>query len=69
MDNPVQSYFPGRLMAFKDNGDEVAMEVLMLQVTEVGNGFVEMAFDDRNERIYVAFRISDLLRAIKEGAA
>lgn len=69
MENPVSTYFPGRLLTFDDNGngDEVAtVPNLMLQVTEFGNGFVEIAFDDRNERVYLAFRISDLVRAAKE---
>ncbi|MFC4526364.1 hypothetical protein ISN76_13170 [Dyella halodurans] len=69
MDNPVQNYFPGRLLCFENqgNGDEACdSQAPMLEVTDAGNGFVEVAFTDRNERCYLAFRTSDLLRAIKE---
>ena len=72
MDNPVSGYFSGRLHAFKTSGncDEVAsMPDLVLQVTEAGNGFVEVMYEDRNEQVYVAFRVSDLLRAVKESKA
>lgn len=69
MDNPNFNYFPGRLLCFdgKGSGDTTPENTwLQIEITESGNGFVELAFDDRNERCYVAFRVSDLLRSIKE---
>lgn len=69
MENPLPNYFPARLLCFnqKGNGDQTSDDSwLQIEVVESGNGFAEIAFNDRNERVYVAFRVSDLLRAIKE---
>ena len=69
MDNPTANHFLGRVMCFDDTGQgDLSSEDndCVFEVTEAGNGFVEIAFDDRNERCYIAFRVSDLLRSIKE---
>ena len=71
MENPNLGYLCGRFLCFDENGqgDTTSEENwLQIEVVDYGDGFVEIAFDDRNERCYVAFRISDLLRAVKERA-
>ena len=71
MENPNLGYLCGRLLCFEENssGDTTSEEKwLQIEVVDHGGGFVEIAFNDRNERCYVAFRISDLLRAVKERA-
>jgi len=70
MDNPVQSYMPVKLMSFKsdESGDEVCCDTGLLELTDSGNGFVEIGFDYGDERIYLGFRLGDLLRAVKEQA-
>ncbi|HEV2540247.1 MAG TPA: hypothetical protein VGU03_11120 [Frateuria sp.] len=70
MDNPVSLQFPVRLMAFAtdENGDETFTGVLLAEVTEAGEGHAEIGFTHGEERLYVAFRISDLQRAIKEAS-
>lgn len=73
MENPNLGYLCGRLLCFdiNDNGSADATSEenwLQIEVVDHGGGFVEIAFNDRNERCYVAFRISDLLRAVKERA-
>jgi hypothetical protein len=68
MDNPVSTQFPARLMAFAtdENGDETFTGTLLADVTEAGAGYVEVGFSHGEERLYLAFRVSDLQRAIKE---
>lgn len=69
MENPNLEYLCGRLSCFerRGDGDQTTNETwLQIEVVDHGGGFVEIAFNDRNERCYVAFRISDLLRAVKE---
>jgi hypothetical protein len=68
MDNPVATQFIGKVMSFKtdDGGDEVCSDFGMFEVTEAGEGFAEVAFNYGDERLYLGFRVSDLLRAIKE---
>jgi hypothetical protein len=57
-------YFVGRLMVFK-NEDDLLDEQRILEITEVSTEGVEIAFDDRGERMYLKFRLSDLARAIE----
>lgn len=67
MDNPVESQFVGRVMSFKNaDGEDVCSDFCMLEVTDAGEGFAEVAFNYGDERVYLSFRVSDLLRAIKE---
>lgn len=68
MENPVATQFVGRVMAFKsdDGGDEVCNDFGMFEVTDAGEGFAEVSFNYGGERVYLGFRVSDLLRAIKE---
>lgn len=63
MKNP---YFSGRLYAFdKKTEDENVAEQVVCELTEISNEGVEIAFDDRNERVYLKFRLSDLARAVE----
>ena len=70
MDNPVATQFIGRIMSFEsDSCDELCNDIGMFEVTEAGAGFAEVAFNYGDERVYLGFRVSDLLRAIKEQAS
>lgn len=54
-------------MAFED-GDEQASGTIPLQVTEVNGDRIEVAFDDREERMFLTFNLSELVAAaMKEG--
>lgn len=62
--------FPGRIMGIDKKDDETNQEEdVLLEVTEAdADGLVEIAFDDRNERCYVRFRLQDLVeRAMAHG--
>jgi hypothetical protein len=60
-------YFVGRLYAFdkKTEDANVSDERVVCELTEVSHEGIEIAFDDRNERMYLKFRISDLARAVE----
>jgi hypothetical protein len=68
MENPVITQFIGKVAAFKtdENGDEVCSDFGLFEVTDAGDGFAEVAFNYGDERVYLGFRVSDLIRAIKE---
>lgn len=68
MDNPVSAQFPMRLLSFgaAGEGDEVASDMLLAEATDAGEGFAEIAFNYGEDRVYIAFRVADLRRAIKE---
>jgi len=55
--------FAGHFTAFDKKKDETNNEEpILIEVTKtLKDGTVEIAFDDRNERCYVKFRIADLL--------
>jgi hypothetical protein len=57
----VNTKFVGRLMAWKGD-DESNEQDTMVEVTEVDNatGEVELAFDDRNERVYLRMKLHEL---------
>lgn len=62
----AQDMLVGRVMAYKDDlGDPARDEPAMVQVTEVDEeGFVELAFDHRRERVYVRFSVGELMRMV-----
>lgn len=64
MEHPVAPYMPVFVMSFKGE-DEVCNDKGLLELTDTGGGFVEIAFDYGEERVYLGFRLSDLLRAVK----
>lgn len=68
MDNPVSNRFPIKILAFScgEDGEEIYDTRDLAEVTDAGDGFVEVAFDYSEERVYIAFRVSDLQRAIKD---
>jgi hypothetical protein len=56
--------FAGRLMCFKGD-DENADGLVVVELTDtMAGGVVELAFDDRGERVYLQFRFADLAAAI-----
>jgi hypothetical protein len=58
--------FAGSIAMYeKKNDDTNNEESVVVECTEVRHdGTVEIAFDDRNERCYVQFKIQDLLQAM-----
>lgn len=60
-------YFVGRLYAFdqKTENENVDDQRVVCELTEVSQEGIEIAFDDRNERVYLKFRMSDLARAVE----
>ncbi len=60
-------YFVGRLYAFdkKTDNENVEDQRVICELTEVSSEGIEIAFDDRNERVYLRFRMSDLARAVE----
>ena len=59
-------YFVGGLYAFekKTSEETVSDEKVVLELTDKDEGQVEIAFDDRNERVYVRFYLRDLMTAL-----
>lgn len=53
----------------KADGDENVSEEVVVTVTGDGadNGYIEIMVDDRNELVYLRFRLEDLVRAIFAG--
>lgn len=63
----MMTEFAGRVMAFdkKGEGDENNDQATLVELTQVTrSGIVEIAFNDRNERCYLKFKLSDLMTAI-----
>lgn len=59
--------FAGVLMTFsrKNDGDVIVDETILIEVVDFNDvGEVEIAFDDRNERCYIRFSISDLVNSV-----
>jgi hypothetical protein len=62
----MNNNFAGWLRTFeKKNDDEHEDTGVLLEVTSVErDSTVELAFDDRNERVYVRFKLEDLMRHV-----
>lgn len=58
--------FVGHLTTFDRKSEEDREDCnVMLEVTQVtAGGWVEIAFDDRNERVYLSLNLSDLARHV-----
>jgi len=57
----MNNYSAGRLMVFK-NDDDIVNEPKIIEFTDFKKPCdVEIAFDDRGERVYVKFTLTDLL--------
>lgn len=68
----MTDYFAGWLKTYDSKRDEENVdEGILIEVTEVGkDSTVEIAFDDRNERVYVRLKLSDLIaHACRNGVA
>jgi hypothetical protein len=58
--------FAGQLIAFDTKTDEENVDtVVVVAMTDNAGGYVELACNDRNERMYLKFRLSDFRRALK----
>lgn len=58
----------GNIIVFK-NDDPARDGPLLIEMTDheaMDGKFIEIAFDHGKERIYLQFRLSDLLREVKE---
>jgi hypothetical protein len=55
--------FPGTIVGIdkKDDEENQREDVLVELTTAESDGTVEIAFDDRNERCYLRFRLQDLV--------
>lgn len=60
----------GEIMTFKGE-DTGRCESLLIELTDTNanDKYIELAFDHGKERIYIQFRLADLLREIKEATA
>lgn len=61
--------FQGQLICFDKhgNGDETVSTTTLIEVTDLSKeGRIELAFNDRNERCYIKFRLADLMAAMCE---
>lgn len=66
-------HIPGHLLAFSNvNDDEMADEPVLIEVTDSArDGVVEVAFNTslpKRPRIYVRFRVQDLMAALMKQA-
>jgi hypothetical protein len=64
----LKGKLPIQIMSFADGGegDQVCDDHGIGELTDSGHGFVEIGMHYGDERVYVRFRLSDLIRAIKE---
>lgn len=60
--------FPGTIIGIdKKDDDENQREDVLIELTAAeSDGTVEIAFDDRNERFYVRFRLQDVVAQAME---
>lgn len=60
-------YFVGKLHAFDKKTDDTVIEDkdVVIELTSCDQYGVEVAFDDRNERVYLKFQLADLARAVQ----
>jgi hypothetical protein len=62
----LNTNFAGWLKTFDKKSDEENEDTgVLLEVTSVEHdSTVEISFDDRNERVYVRFKLTDLLQQV-----
>lgn len=68
--NMNKMMFPGKIMGIDRKTDDTNQEAeVLLELTDAnGDGEVEIAFEDRNERFYVRFFLPELVaRALLHG--
>jgi hypothetical protein len=54
----------GKLICIRDD-EEYVNETVTIELTDFEkDGSVELAFDDRKERVYISFRLQDVLQRI-----
>ena len=59
----LKDCFVAKLMAFKGD-DEMQDMAVAVEITEAPGEDVEIAFDDRGERVYLRFRLAELQMAV-----
>jgi hypothetical protein len=59
----LKDSFVAKLMAFKGD-DEQQDTMVAVEITEAPGEDVEIAFDDRGERVYLRFRLAELNAAV-----
>jgi hypothetical protein len=59
----LKDSFVAKLMAFKGD-DEQQDTMVAVEITEAPGDDVEIAFDDRGERVYLRFRLAELNAAV-----
>ena len=60
----MNNEFTAALLTFdkKGEGDEIMNQNVLVEVTQLRkDGRIEIAYTDRNERVYLAFRLQDLM--------
>ena len=63
----LRKEFAAQVMAFdkKGEGDEIQDDGTLVEVTDfTADGHIELAFNDRNERCYLKFRLADLMTVL-----
>ncbi|HWS67708.1 MAG TPA: hypothetical protein VN325_33480 [Steroidobacteraceae bacterium] len=64
----LKDHFIAKLMAFKGD-DETQEAMVAIEITEAPGEDVEIAFDDRGEKVYLRFRLADLQMAVLRSRA
>ena len=59
----LKDSFVAKLMAFKGD-DEMQDAMVAVEITEAPGEDVEIAFEDRGERVYLRFRLAELQGAV-----
>ena len=59
----LKDSFVAKLMAFKGD-DEQQDAMVAVEITEAPGEDVEIAFEDRGERVYLRFRLAELNAAV-----
>ena len=66
----MSDQFVGRFMAFKGEDEYVPQEEIMVEITEVEDGYVELAFDapvPGKPRMYLSIPLAEVVRRSMAG--
>lgn len=65
MNADIKRSFIATLVAIDNKTDNAnTEEAVIVEVVDNTEGQIEIAFNDRNERVYLAFRLEDLMRIV-----
>ena len=57
--------FIAELTAYDNKKDERNQsETVVVEIVDTEKGIIELAFNDRNERVYLTFRFTDLVKGL-----